>query len=99
MIEFFIKRPIFAGVIAILMVLIGLLCLLRLPIAQFPEIVPPQIQVTTQFLGAYSQVVSDTVTTPLEKAINGINGVSFINSTSTNLGYTLINVNFPKKIK
>ncbi|NBX84263.1 MAG: efflux RND transporter permease subunit [Gammaproteobacteria bacterium] len=94
MIDFFIKRPIFAGVIAILMVLIGLLCMLRLPIAQFPEIVPPQIQVTTQFLGAYSQVVSDTVTTPLEKSINGINGVAFINSTSTNLGYTLINVNF-----
>lgn len=94
MIDFFIKRPIFAGVISILMVLIGILSLLTLPIAQFPEIIPPQIQVTTQYLGAYSQVVSDTVTTPLEKAINGINGVSFINSSSSNLGYSLINVNF-----
>lgn len=94
MIEFFIKRPIFAGVLSILMVLVGLLSLLALPVAQFPEIVPPQIQVTTQFLGAYSQVVADTVTTPLEKAINGINGVSYINSSSSNLGYSLINVNF-----
>jgi HAE1 family hydrophobic/amphiphilic exporter-1 len=94
MIDFFIKRPIFAMVIAILMVLVGLLCLITLPIAQFPEIVPPQIQVNTQYIGADSQVVSDTVTTPLEKAINGINGISYINSSSTNLGNTLINVNF-----
>lgn len=94
MIEFFIKRPIFAGVIAIIMVFIGLLCLLFLPLAQFPEIVPPQVQITTQFLGASSEVVSDAVTTPLELAINGVNGMSSITSSSNNLGYTVINANF-----
>ena len=94
MIEFFIRRPIFAMAIAILMVFVGLLCLFALPIAQFPDIVPPQIQVSTQFLGADSQSVADTVTTPLEKSINGVNGIVYINSSSTNLGYSLINVNF-----
>ena len=94
MIEFFIRRPIFAGVIAILMVFVGLLCLLFLPLSQFPDIVPPQIQISTQFLGASSQVVSDAVTTPLELAINGTHGISSINSSSTNLGDTLITANF-----
>jgi len=94
MIEFFIKRPIFAGVIAILMVFVGLLCLIFLPLSQFPDIVPPQIQISTQFLGASSQVVSDAVTTPLELAINGTHGISSINSSSTNLGDTLITANF-----
>ena len=94
MIEFFIKRPIFAMVIAILMVFTGLLCLLMLPIAQFPDIVPPQIQVNTQYLGADSQAVADTVTTPLERSINGVHGMSYINSSSNNLGYSLITINF-----
>ena len=94
MIEFFIKRPIFAGVISILMVFIGLLSLLFLPLSQFPDIVPPQIQITTQFLGASSEVVSDAVTTPIELAVNGVNGMSYINSSSSNLGYTVINANF-----
>lgn len=94
MIEFFIKRPIFAGVIAILMVIIGLICLFFLPLAQFPNIVPPQIEINTQFLGASSQVVSDAVTTPLELSINGTNGMGSINSSSNNLGYTLIDANF-----
>ncbi|NDH09054.1 MAG: efflux RND transporter permease subunit [Gammaproteobacteria bacterium] len=94
MIEFFIRRPIFAMVISILMVFIGLLSLLSLPIAQLPDIVPPQIQVSTQFLGADSQTVSDSVTTPIEKAINGVNGITYINSSSSNLGYASINVNF-----
>jgi hydrophobe/amphiphile efflux-1 (HAE1) family protein len=94
MIEFFIKRPIFAGVISILMVFIGLLCLFFLPLSQFPDIVPPQIQITTQFLGASSEVVSDAVTTPIELSVNGVNGMSYINSSSSNLGYTVINANF-----
>lgn len=94
MIEFFIKRPIFAMVIAILMVFTGLLCLVTLPIAQFPDIVPPQIQVNTQYLGADSQAVADTVTTPLERSINGVHGMSYINSSSNNLGYSLITINF-----
>jgi hydrophobe/amphiphile efflux-1 (HAE1) family protein len=94
MIDFFIRRPIFAMVIAILMVFIGLLCLVALPIAQFPDIVPPQIQVNTQYIGADSKTVSDSVTTPLERSINGVHGMSYLNSSSTNLGYSMITVNF-----
>ena len=94
MIEFFIRRPIFAMVIAILMVFVGLLSLLMLPIAQFPEIVPPQIQVNTQYIGADSKTVSDSVTTPLERSINGVHGMTYMNSSSNNLGYSMITVNF-----
>lgn len=94
MVDFFIKRPIFAMVIAILMVFVGLLCLLMLPIAQFPDIVPPQIQVNTQYLGADSQTVSDSVTTPLERSINGVHGMTYMNSSSNNLGYSMITINF-----
>jgi hydrophobe/amphiphile efflux-1 (HAE1) family protein len=74
--------------------LVGSICLLLLPLAQFPDIVPPQIQISTQFLGANSQVVADAVTTPIELAINGINGMGSMNSSSNNLGYTVINANF-----
>ncbi len=94
MIDFFIKRPIFAMVIAILMVFVGLLCLATLPIAQFPDIVPPQIQVNTQYIGADSQTVSDSVTTPLERAINGVHGMTYMSSSSNNLGYSMITINF-----
>jgi HAE1 family hydrophobic/amphiphilic exporter-1 len=94
MIDFFIKRPIFAGVIAIITVFVGLLTLAFLPLAQFPNIVPPQIQINTQYLGASSQVVSDAVTTPIELAINGVHGLHSMISSSNNLGYTLINANF-----
>lgn len=94
MVDFFIKRPIFAMVIAILMVFVGLLCLFMLPIAQFPDIVPPQIQVNTQYIGADSQTVSDSVTTPLERSINGVHGMTYMNSSSNNLGYSMITINF-----
>jgi len=94
MIDFFIKRPIFAAVIAIITVFIGFLCLFFLPLAQFPNIVPPQIQINTQYLGASSQVVADAVTTPIELAINGVHGLHSMISSSNNLGYTLINANF-----
>lgn len=94
MIDFFIRRPIFAMVIAILMVFIGLLSLIALPIAQFPDIVPPQIQVNSQYIGADSKTVSESVTTPLERSINGVHGMTSINSSSTNLGYSMMTINF-----
>ena len=94
MVKFFIYRPIFASVIAILMVLIGFICAYLLPIAQYPEIVPPQVQVSTQFIGASSDVVSQAVTTPLERKINGVPGMIYMSSASTNNGNSLINVIF-----
>lgn len=94
MIKFFINRPIFAMVIAILMVLIGVICVFSLPIAQYPQIVPPQVQVTSQFLGASSDAVSKTVTTPLERSINGVEGMLYMSSSSTNSGNSIINITF-----
>lgn len=94
MIKFFIHRPIFAGVIAILMTLIGLICIWMLPIAQYPQIVPPQVEVTAQFIGAGAEVVANTVTTPLERNINGVEGMIYMSSASTNNGNSVINITF-----
>ncbi|MDP3560103.1 MAG: multidrug efflux RND transporter permease subunit [Legionellaceae bacterium] len=94
MIEFFIRRPIFAMVIAILMTLVGGICIFILPVAQYPAIVPPQVQVTAQYIGADSDVVSSSVTTPLERNINGAEGMIYMSSASTNNGNSLINVTF-----
>lgn len=94
MVKFFIYRPIFAMVIAIMMVLVGAICIYILPIAQYPEIVPPSIQVSTQYIGASSGVVADTVTTPLERNINGVEGMIYMSSNSTNNGNSIITITF-----
>lgn len=94
MLRFFIDRPIFASVIAILMVLVGVLCIIALPVAQYPEIVPPQVQVSSSFVGANADVVSKTVTTPLEKSINGVEGMIYMYSASTNNGDSVITITF-----
>lgn len=94
MVKFFISRPIFAMVIAILMVLIGSICIFILPVAQYPSIVPPQVQVSSQYIGAGSNVVSDTVTTPLERNINGVEGMIYMSSASTNSGNSVITVTY-----
>lgn len=94
MIKFFIDRPIFAMVIAILMTLVGGVCIFILPVAQYPSIVPPQVQVNTQFIGANADVVSKTVTTPLERNINGVEGMIYMSSASTNNGNSVITITF-----
>ncbi len=94
MIKFFIHRPIFAMVIAILMVLLGTICIFILPVAQYPSIVPPQVQVSTQYIGAGSEVVAKTVTTPLERNINGVEGMIYMSSDSTNNGNSIITITF-----
>jgi len=94
MIRFFINRPIFAMVIAILMVLVGVISILMLPVAQYPSIVPPIVQVSTQYIGAGSGVVADTVTTPLERNINGVEGMIYMSSASTNNGNSIITITF-----
>lgn len=92
--NFFIKRPIFAASIALITVLAGVICMLVLPVAQFPPLVPPQVQVTTQYIGASSDVVANTVTTPLEEQVNGAAGMIYMTSNSTNNGDSLITVTF-----
>src|SRR5690242_21943329 len=86
MVEFFIKRPIFASAIAVIMVLAGAIAYGLLPVAQFPDISPPQVVVSARYPGASAQVVADTVTTPLEQQINGVEGMTYMSSTSSNDG-------------
>ena len=86
MVNFFIGRPIFATVLALLMLLVGGICVFVLPISLYPDIVPPQVQVTTTYTGADAQTVADTVTTPIEQQINGVKGLIYFNSDSTSNG-------------
>lgn len=94
MVKFFISRPIFAAVISILMMVVGGISIYILPIAQYPSIVPPMVQVTSQYIGAGSKVVSQTVTTPLERNINGVQGMLYMSSNSNNSGSSNINITF-----
>jgi hydrophobe/amphiphile efflux-1 (HAE1) family protein len=93
-VNFFIQRPIFAMSIALVMILAGAISMLVLPIAQYPPLVPPQVQVSTQYIGAGADVVANTVTTPLEEQINGAAGMIYMTSTSTNNGDSAITVTF-----
>ncbi len=92
--KFFIERPIFANVIAFVTILIGAVCLYVLPVAQYPEIVPPTIQVTTRYPGASAEVVASTVGVPLEQAINGVEGSIYMSSVSASDGTYTLTVTF-----
>jgi multidrug efflux pump subunit AcrB len=76
MVDFFITGPIFASVVALVMVLAGIVGYVLMSVAQFPEIAPPQVVVSTAYAGASAQTVADTVTTPLEQQINGVQGMA-----------------------
>ncbi len=92
--NFFIHRPIFAAAIALMMILAGMISMLVLPVAQYPPLVPSQIQVSTQYIGASSDVVAKTVTTPLEEQLNGAEGMIYMSSNSTNNGDAVITMTF-----
>src|SRR5580693_200568 len=94
MVGFFIQRPIFSSAIAIIMVLAGLICYALLPVAQFPDITPPQVVVSATYPGASAQVVADTVTTPLEQQINGVPGMIYMSSVSANDGTATVTISF-----
>lgn len=93
-VEFFVRRPIFSAVCSVLIVLAGLISIPGLPIAQYPEIAPPQVTVTSNYIGANAQVVESAVTTPLEQAINGVEGMRYMTSTSGNDGTSAITITF-----
>ena len=88
--RFFIRRPIVAMVIAILMVIIGLVSALALPVAQFPSIVPPEIQVTATYPGADAQTLEQSVATPLEEQISGVDNMNYMYSVNSSSGQTQI---------
>ena len=92
--KFFIFRPKFAFVVAIVIVLAGLVAIYSLPIAQYPQIVPPEVSVSTTYPGASASTVADTVTTPLEEQINGVENMIYFSSQSTDQGTCKITVSF-----
>jgi hydrophobic/amphiphilic exporter-1 (mainly G- bacteria), HAE1 family len=91
---FFIQRPVFATVCSVIITLLGLACIPTLPIAQYPDIAPPQVSVVSNYVGANAEVVESTVTNILERELNGINGVRYVKSTSANDGTSSINLTF-----
>ncbi|QQD12893.1 efflux RND transporter permease subunit [Sphingobacterium sp. UDSM-2020] len=94
MFDVYIKRPILSLVISLFITLLGLLALFTLPVTQFPDIVPPSVVVTANYTGANAEVSTNAVAIPLERAINGVAGMTSMNTVSTNNGTTLIQVVF-----
>jgi len=92
--RFFVDRPVFATVLSLVIVLMGGVAMMQLPIAQFPEVAPPTIQVTAMYPGANSQVVADTVAAPIEQEVNGVEKMLYMSSRCTNDGLMALDVTF-----
>jgi multidrug efflux pump len=92
--RFFINRPVFASVLSIVIVLAGLMAMRALPIAQYPQIVPPEVVVTATYPGATAQTIAETVAAPLEQQINGVENMIYMRSTSTGSGTLNLTVTF-----
>ena len=95
-VDFFIKRPVFATVCALLIILAGAVSIPTLPIAQFPTLAPPQVSVTSFYVGASALTVESAVTIPLEQQINGAEGMKYVTSSSGNDGSSTITATFAK---
>jgi multidrug efflux pump len=92
--KFFIDRPIFAGVLSVLIFVAGLLALRQMPISEYPEVVPPSVVVRAQYPGANPKVIAETVATPIEEQINGVEGMLYMSSQATTDGLMTLTVTF-----
>ena len=92
--RFFVDRPIFATVLSLVIVIVGLVAMTQLPVAQYPEVTPPTIQVAATYPGANAKTVADTVAMPIEQQVNGVEGMIYMASRSTNDGQMLLDVTF-----
>ncbi len=92
--HFFIDRPIFAAVLSIVIVLAGGVAISSLPVAQYPNITPPTVEVLCSYPGANAQVVADTVAAPIEQQVNGVEGMLYMSSQCTNDGAYMLTVTF-----
>lgn len=92
--KFFINRPIFATVLALIIVVAGLVTLNILPVAQFPDITPPTVQVSAVYPGANAETVAQTVGIPIEQQVNGVDGMLYMSSTSSSSGAYSLTITF-----
>ena len=92
--RFFIDRPIFAAVISIVTVIVGIIAYLSLPVAQYPDVVPPTIVVTATYPGAPPEVIAQTVATPIEQEVNGVEDMLYMSSQSTTDGQMQLTITF-----
>src|ERR671916_1006414 len=94
MVDTFIRRPILASVCSLVLILAGVVAIPTMPVSQYPALAPPQVNVSAFYTGANAQEVETAVTTPLEQAINGVEGMLYMTSSSTNSGVSSISVTF-----
>ena len=94
MAEFFVRRPIVAMVIAIIIVIVGVVSMGSLPVAQYPEITPPEVGVSASYTGANGEVVEQSVATPLEQKVNGVENSLYMKSVNSNDGSLNLTVSF-----
>src|ERR1017187_5608930 len=92
--HFFIRRPIFAGVLSIAVFIMGLLAMFKLPISEYPEVVPPTIVVKATYPGANPKTIAETVASPLEQAVNGVEGSIYMFSQATGDGVMTLTITF-----
>ena len=90
----FVRRPIFAMVIAIMIVVLGLIAIRNMPIEQYPDITPPVVEVSAEYLGADALTIEQSVATPLEESVNGVSDMIYMQSTNSNNGSMSLQVSF-----